>query len=205
MKETLYYAPGTCALACWIALEWVGADFRVERVDPKSEAYRRINPLGMVPAVDIGADRPMTQADAILEDIADRYPDHQLGASQGRIEVFEFRETMAFLSGDFHPAFWPFFAPQRFTTQTDEAALTAVREASHARIDRVMTHLEGLIGDGVHVYQSRRTIADPLAFVMARWTARLPRTWKDYPNITRFMATMQADAAVKRVLEASQA
>ena len=24
----LYYAPGTCALACWIALEWANADYR---------------------------------------------------------------------------------------------------------------------------------------------------------------------------------
>ncbi len=36
-----------CALACWIALEWVGADYAVERVDPGSESYRKINPLGM--------------------------------------------------------------------------------------------------------------------------------------------------------------
>ena len=27
----LYYAPGTCSLACWIALEWAGADYEVEK------------------------------------------------------------------------------------------------------------------------------------------------------------------------------
>ena len=70
----LYYAPGTCALACWISLEWAGADYEVERVDPASDAYRRINPLGMVPALDVGASRPMTQADAILQYVAERYP-----------------------------------------------------------------------------------------------------------------------------------
>ena len=28
----LYYAPGTCAVACWIALEWAGADYEVEKL-----------------------------------------------------------------------------------------------------------------------------------------------------------------------------
>jgi len=81
----LYYAPGTCALACWIALEWAGADYEVEKVDPKSDAYRKINPLGLVPAIDIGGVRAMTQADAILQYIAELHPDEDLGADPGRI------------------------------------------------------------------------------------------------------------------------
>ena len=35
----LYFAPGTCALACWIALEWAGADYEVEKVDPGSDLH----------------------------------------------------------------------------------------------------------------------------------------------------------------------
>lgn len=201
----LYYAPGTCALACWIALEWAGADYTVEKVDPKSEAYRRINPLGMVPALDIGGPRAMTQADAILQYVAEKYPHRHLGVDGDPEQRFAFVETMAFLTGDFHPAFWPFFSPQRYTLREDEAALKDVREASHARIDRVLTHLDGLIGGAEHVYQDRRTVADPYAFVMVRWSERLPRTWRDYANVARFMTVMQADPAVERVLALSRA
>lgn len=201
--ETLYYAPGTCAVACWIALEWAGADYRVERVDPHAESYLRINPLGMVPALDFGGSRPMTQADAILEDIADRHPTARLGPDEGREAVFLFRETMCFLSADLHPAFWPFFSPQRYTTLSDEPALDAARQASHERVDRAMSHLDELIGAGRHVYGDRRSIADALAFVMARWTVRFPKTWRDYPNVARFMTAMQADPVVVRVIEES--
>ena len=66
----LYYAPGTCALACWIALEWANADYEVQKVDYADPAYKKINPLGMVPALDIGGSRAMTQANAILQYIA---------------------------------------------------------------------------------------------------------------------------------------
>lgn len=44
----LYYAPGTCALACWIAMEWAQLDYEIEKVKLDSEDCLTINPLGMV-------------------------------------------------------------------------------------------------------------------------------------------------------------
>ena len=199
----LYFAPGTCALACWIALEWAGADYEVEKVDPGSDAYRKINPLGMVPALDIGGARAMTQADAILHYIADSHPQRDLGADPGVEAHFEFNEAMSFLTGDFHPAFWPFFRPERFTTSEDQASIEAVRAAAQPRVDRVLTYLDGQIGDTGHVYRAKRTVADAYAFVMTRWTQRFPKTWRDYPNVAGFMRAMEADAAVIKVLESS--
>jgi glutathione S-transferase len=199
----LYFAPGTCALACWIALEWAEADYEVEKVDPGSASYRKINPLGMVPALDIGGERAMTQADAILHYVIDRYPERDLGADPGVEAHFEFNEAMSFLTGDFHPAFWPFFRPQRFTTSEDEASIEAVRAATQPRVDRVLAYLDGQIGGTGHVYRAKRTVADAYAFVMTRWTQRFPRTWRDYPNVAGFMRAMEADTAVTKVLELS--
>lgn len=199
----LYFAPGTCALACWIALEWAGADYEVEKVDPGSDSYRRINPLGMVPALDIGGPRAMTQADAILHYIADTYPQRDLGADPGVDAHFEFNELMSFLTGDFHPAFWPFFRPERFIASEDLEQIEAVRLATRPRVDRVLTYLDAQIGETGHVYRAKRTVADAYAFVMARWSQRFPKTWRDYPNIVGFMEAMQADPAVAQVIEFS--
>ena len=199
----LYFAPGTCALACWIALEWAGAEYEVEKVDPGSDSYRKINPLGMVPALAIGGARAMTQADAILHYVIDRHPERDLGADAGVEAHFEFNEVMSFLTGDFHPAFWPFFRPQRFTTSEDEASIEAVRAATQPRVDRVLTYLDGQIGGTGHVYRAKRTVADAYAFVMTRWSQRFPKTWRDYPNVAGFMQAMETDAAVMQVLEES--
>jgi glutathione S-transferase len=199
----LYYAPGTCALACWIALEWAGADYAVEKVDPRSDAYRKVNSLGAVPAIDIGGERPMTQADAILQYVAELHGDKNLGADPGLDARFEFNEAMAFLTGDFHPAFWPYFTPERFTTDEREEALDAVRAAAQPRVERVLKHLDGLIGTTGHVYRGKRSVADPYAFVMARWSERFPKSWRDYPHVAAFMHTMEADEAVGRVLKLS--
>ena len=37
---------------------------------------------------------------------------------------------------------------------------------------------------------------------MARWTEKLPKTWRDYPHVAAFMQRMLQDAAVQRVLAA---
>lgn len=196
----LYYAPGTCALACWIALEWSGLDYQIEKVDPRSEEFLRLNPLGMVPALDIGGARPMTQANAILHYIADLAGNNSLGPDVDMEACFEFNEIMSFLTGDFHPAFWPFFVPQRFTIKEDTDSQESVRISSYTRVDRVMTYLNDIIGESDHVYRNKRTVADAYAFVLARWSENFPKTWKDYPYLARFMQAMAADPAVLKVL-----
>ena len=201
----LYYAPGTCALACWIALEWANADYEVEKVDYASAEYKKVNPLGMVPALDIGGSRAMTQANAILQYIADSHPAAKLGAEDGLEAQFEFNETMAFLTGDFHPAYWPMFSPQRYTTDNSAAAHNAVREAAYTRIDRVMAFLDDLIGERGHVYRSKRSVADAYAYVMARWSVKTPKPYSAYPHLAAFMTRMGEDEAVKHVLAASNA
>ncbi|WP_314777644.1 glutathione S-transferase N-terminal domain-containing protein [Cardiobacterium hominis] len=177
----------------------------MQKVDYADPAYKKINPLGMVPALDIGGSRAMTQANAILQYIADSHPAARLGAADGLEAQFEFNETMAFLTGDFHPAYWPMFSPQRYTTDNSAAAHDAVREAAWPRIDRVMSHLDVLIGTSGHVYRDRRSVADAYAYVMARWSVKTPKPYTQYPHLAAFMTRMGEDEAVKRVLAASNA
>ena len=198
----LYYAPGTCALAPHIVLEWIGTDYQAVLADLGSDEYRKINPLGMVPALSDGTSRIMTQADAILKYLAAKFPEAQLGPEHGLIAEFGLDEALAFLTGDVHPAFWPFFAPQRYTTNDDEASLKAVREAAFARIDRAMLHLDSMLQDHAHVCGNRRTIADAYAFAMVRWTENLQKTWKEYPALKLFMAQMYADKGVVAAMAA---
>ncbi len=198
----LYYAPGTCALAPHIALEWTGTSYEAERVELGSDDYLKINPLGMVPALKDGDHRIMTQADAILKYIETKFPNADLGVAKDPISQFELDEALAFLTGDFHPAFWPFFVPERFTASTEEAAQNDVREAAYGRIDRVMNHLEMLLERGTHVVGGKRTIADPYAFAMTRWTAHTPKPWQEYPAVKRFMETMLEDTGVQNAMKA---
>ncbi|MGX7107988.1 glutathione S-transferase family protein [Facklamia miroungae] len=199
----LYYAPGTCSLACWIALEWSGLEYETVRVNYNDPEYRKINPLGMVPALEIGADRPMTQAGAILQYIANLVPEKDLGANEGLENIFEFDETALFLSADIHPSFWPFFNPQRYTISENSDTIEMARKSAPARIDANFKHLDDIIGDSNHLYQNKRTVLDALAFIFATWTKNLEKTYKDYPNVKRMVEHLKEDPAVQKVLTES--
>jgi glutathione S-transferase len=78
----LYYAPGTCARASYIALEEAGASYTAERLDFKNSQqttpqYLAINPKGRVPA--LVTDRgTLTETPAILAYIAQSFPQARL-------------------------------------------------------------------------------------------------------------------------------
>lgn len=196
----LYYTPGTCSVACWIALEWSGLSFEVERVKPSDPDYLKINPLAMVPALDIGEPRAMTEADAILAYIADIAPEANLGADDDALSRFKLNETMSFISADLHPAFWPWFVPSRYTVSTDQDAHKNVRAAAEMRVDRAMAHLDSLIDAQGYVYGGRRSIADALAYIMVQWTRTMEKPWSSYPGIKRLVDRMNDDPVVQRVM-----
>lgn len=124
----LYYAPESCAVAIWIALEWAGAAYEVENVELGSEEYMKINPSGAVPALDTGDGKIKTQAGPLLSYIAEKYPEADLGPDEGTEERFRFEEISEFLTADYHPAFWPLFVPEEFTVSTDEDDLENIQK-----------------------------------------------------------------------------
>ena len=79
---TLYYAPGTCALASHIALEEAGAAYKTVRLnfktdDQKKPDYLKINPKARVPS--LVTDRgTITETPAILIYIAQSFPTAKL-------------------------------------------------------------------------------------------------------------------------------
>lgn len=202
MAITFYYAPGTCALAPHIALEWVGADYEAIRVELGSDDYKKINPSGAVPAMIVDDGPVKTQAGAILQFIADTHPHAKLGADGNAESQFLMNEQLSFFGCDFHPAFWPFFGPQKYTSSSAEDDIQKAKESSHALVDRVMTKLDRQLGkNGGHVVLGRRTIADAYAFAMSRWADYFPRKVRDYPNVQAFNDEMIKDKGVKAALE----
>lgn len=110
-------------------------------------------------------------------------------------------KKLSFLTGDFHPAFWPFFSPKRYSVNSDEESIAAVKTASHARVDRVMLELDRQLDSTPYLLGQRRSIADAYAFTMARWTDYFPKTTCHYPNVHRFMQAMQTDEGVQAALQ----
>ena len=80
----LFYSPGSCALASHMALEEVGAEYAVARVDisrseQRSAEYLAINPKGRVPAL-VTDEGILTETPAILAYLAQRFPQAKLAS-----------------------------------------------------------------------------------------------------------------------------
>ena len=107
----LYFSPGTCALADHIVLAWIGKPYEIKKVSREERAqpaFLKLNPAGAVPVYEEDG-WVLTQNAAILNYLADKFPEARLGGdgtAKGRAEV---NRWLAFVNSDVHPAFKPMF------------------------------------------------------------------------------------------------
>ena len=130
----LFYAPGTCALAPHIVLEWIGEPYDLQKVKQSDPEYLKLNPLGQVPAMIDGESGVMNQASAILKYLARKYPEAKLGDDGTLQDGYDLDRWMAFLTGDVHPAFFPFFMTARYSTDSSDLTKQSIKEASYKLI-----------------------------------------------------------------------
>src|SRR5579859_5604642 len=104
---TLYFTPGTCALASHIALEEAGAEYAIRRVNFASEEQRQapyleINPKGRVPA--LVTDRGiLTETPAILAYIAQTHPAAKLAPLDDPFVFAGIQAFNSYLCSTVHP------------------------------------------------------------------------------------------------------
>lgn len=192
----IYYTPKSCSIASIIALEWVNAEYEAIEANTKSEDYKKINPAGTVPALDIVEGKILTENTAILKYIADTHREKNLGADEGVVAEYEFNKLSSFLNG-FHSAFGPYYVPERYTVATDDVSIENVLKAAYISIDSAMKSLDNLLEGKDYLYNNKKTVLDAYAYVMVRWTDDFEKSWKDYPNVKRFVENLQDDPAVK--------
>lgn len=198
---TLYYAPGACSLSVHIVLEWVGATYKAVKVDPADADYLKVNPAGAVPALDIGTEAPLSQCSAILQYLARRHPRFELGEHGNQERDADLSRWAAFLTGDLHPAFFPVFMPQRYTTDDSEAALANVRTAGMLLVNRKLRVIDQHLRGREYFMGSKRTYVDAYSLPMFRWAKNvLPGGLKEYPDVARHHGRMLLDESVVRVM-----
>jgi glutathione S-transferase len=198
----LYYHTGACSLAAHIVLVWTGEPYEISSVQFGDPEYLKINPAGAVPALDTGEGWILTQDAAILRYLARRFPKADLAGGESLRDQAEIDRWASFITGDLHPAFFPLFSPQRYTTSKDDAAHSAVRAAASeivkkrlALVERHLTGRELFLG-------SKRSIIDAYIFPMENWAEKmLPEGLSPYPAIKAHHQRVGADAGVKRALQ----
>jgi len=196
----LYYSPGACSLSDHIVLEWIGQPYeavRLSREQRQTPEYLAINPAGAVPAFEDDG-WVLTQNAAILNYLADRFPDARLGGDgslRGRAEV---NQWLAMANADIHPSFHPLFGTPAYLEdpvlieRSKQAARDKLR-GLFARVDRQLAGRDWITGS--------RSIADPYLFVVTRWALAMEVDLSGLDNLHRFFNHMLADPGVQRALQ----
>jgi len=196
----LYYLPGACSLADHIVLEWIGQPYeahRVAREELGTPAYLRINPTGMVPALQEPDGWVLSENAAILNYLADKFPLAGLGGegARGRAEV---NRWLAYINSDLHPLFKPVFRPERFID--DEASQEKLRTRAIERLRAYYERLDAQL-QGRDWLTGERSFADPYLFVVLRWAMAKGVDLSGLDHLTRFHQRMMADAGVKAAMQ----
>lgn len=136
--------------------------------------YRRINPMGRIPALLLPDGTLVTESLAIALVIADRHPQADLLPPAGSADRARALRLMALLAGELYPAVTRFDYPERFVT--DQAAAPGVAQRAIEESQRIWTIVEAEIGAPWAV--GRFSALDAQIAAMSRWNNN-PHTWVD--------------------------
>lgn len=203
---TLYFSPGACSMASHILLEECGADYEPKLValakgEQRTDAYRKINPHGKVPALDVGG-TVITENVAILPYIARQFPDAGLLPADA-VEAARCVEFAGWLSSTAHIAFSLVLHPERPAAGADigEAALTAIGDNARKKFWECLQEIDARLAGNQWVMGSQFTFVDPYALVFYGWGNRVEMPMTELANYTGFKDRMIERAAVRKVLE----
>lgn len=197
----LYYCKGTCSRAPHIVLEELGIPFELHEInlkkgEGKTPEYRKINPTGAVPVLELGPNDYLREVQVILQYLADQHPDRKLAPPAGTRERYEMLQWLSLIATDVHKSFWPLFFAARIT-QDPKAQEAIVRTHAEQRLAPRWQALSEQLGDKDYLL-GEYSIVDPYLYTTLVW-AKL--TKQSLPaNLEAFMKRMEARPAVQRVL-----
>lgn len=196
----LFYSPGTSSQLPHIVLGESGLAFEAVRVDEPAKAmanggdYRTINPLGLVPALQLDDGTILTEGVSIVQYIADKVPAKRLAPPNGTIERARLQSWLNFLSAEVHVGcFCPLFHPE-----LPPATKAMFRERLAVRLAHMERHLaitEYLLGEEF-------SVVDAYLFVVSNWARPANVDFSPYPNILRLRSRVGTRPAVQSAMKA---
>lgn len=195
----LYSFSGSCALGAHISLLWSGAPFELQmlsRDELGTPEIRTLSPNGKVPIL-VDRDLVLTQNTAILNYIAERFPDANL-AGTTPAQRAQTNLWLGFINSDIHPAYTPLFGATAYleNPQAIEHTKTHARKLVHKYLAQIDAHLAGR-----HWLTGTRSIADAYLFIITLWAGRVEINLEGLDHLAALTTRMKADPAVQQAMK----
>jgi glutathione S-transferase len=199
----LFFSPGAVSMATHIALEELGEPYQLEPIlirenQQNSERYRRVHPLGRLPALEIAEGVVLTETPALLGYLADQAPERQLLPREA-LPRARANEWMSLLSSAVHVTFISFFRPDRYTS--DAQAMAALKLDGKQRFFDMLRYVESRLPEHGFVLGERYSLCDAYLSVFFLWARRFELPVAELRRYGRLTASVLERAAVRRALE----
>lgn len=198
----LYYSPGACSRAVRIALHEAGIAFDGVLASTKTHQlpdgtdYYSVNPKGYVPLLELDDGQRLTEAQVILQWIADQKPERKLAPPAGTMPRYRLMEWLGFIATEVHKQFSPLFDPAY-----PEEGKAINRRKILQRLEWVDGQLAGkryLMGDDF-------TVADAYLYVVAGWAVPMKLDLSALPAIGLYRQRLDERSCVQRAVKEEQA
>jgi glutathione S-transferase len=167
----LYFSPLACSLATRIAFYEAGYEANYLEVDPKTKVvqndgsdFRIINPLGLVPTLRTDDGEVLTENAAILQYVADRLPEAQLGTSPG-MNRSRLHQWLCFIGTELHKGL--------FVPLLDRKAPAEIKPYILGKGLSRLHYLENYL-KGREFLLDHFTVADAYLVTVINWTMATP-------------------------------
>lgn len=209
----LHYAPSTAAMAPHILLEEIGVPFEKVLVDTsagmhRSDAYRKLNPNGLVPALTDG-DMVLYESAAICLHLCDAHPGAGLAPAVGTQERAHFYKWLIWLTNTLQPALIVYFYPERWLGEGNSAGVAELKWHAEAKIGLMLDQLDAELArqkarhDQPWLLGSQYSAVDIYALMLCRWTRNFATSpARHRAHLGPYLQRMLARPAVARVFKA---
>ncbi|MGW8182014.1 MAG: glutathione S-transferase family protein, partial [bacterium] len=118
---TLYWHPSSSSLAPMAVLEELRVPYKLHEVDydggeTRSPGYMRLQPLGLIPALEIEGGRPMFESAAIILYLCDRHEAEYLAPRHQEEGRQNFLQWLFFFADTLYPSYNRYYHPERYTS-----------------------------------------------------------------------------------------
>jgi glutathione S-transferase len=200
---TLYWWPTGANMAAHAALIEIGAPHELKLVDidkgeHRTEAYRKIQPHGRVPALRHDG-LVMYESAAMLLYLADRHPEAGLAPDLKSPERGLFLQWLMHMTNTVqeHEMHW-FHADFYIDGAEFQAALKA---HGQRRVEESFRYFDGVLAErGPYLLGERFSAADLFFHMLAFWTRRMPRPATSWANVKRLVRLVHERPAVKQMM-----
>lgn len=195
----LYYAPGVCSLSPHIVLKESGLPFEAIKTDIRNKTtdgggdYRKTNPLGYVPALELDDGTILTEGPAIVQYIADKVPAKNLAPANGTLDRYKLQSWLNFVSTEVHKGYSPLFNP---------AVPDEVKSVFRERLMTRLAHLDKHLATNDYVMGKSFSVVDAYVFTVLGWAPRVNVDLSGFPNLGKFRERMMARPSVQAAMKA---